>query len=82
MNFFLGLKLSKKNTRMGYNTFEGCININKFQKLLTCFKKSEDVEFGKRLNIIEESIKLYGRRIYFHDDNQFVKLKQKILCNL
>ena len=72
MNFFLGLKLSKKNTRMGYNTcFEGNIEINKpvdektkklLKGLASTRRMSRDVEIlAKRLNIdIEECIKLYG----------------------
>ena len=88
MNFFLGLKLSKKNTRMGYNTcFEGCININKsvdeetkklLKGLASTRRMRRDVEIlAKRLNIdIENLMALWrGRRILFHDDNQFGQTK-------
>ena len=83
MNFFLGLKLSKKNTRMGYNTcFEGCIEINKpldeetkklLKGLASTRRMRRDVEIlAKRLNIdMKKCIELYGEEgeFYFHDDN-------------
>ena len=89
MNFFLGLKLSKKNTRMGYNTcFEGCIEINKpvdeetkklLKGLASTRRMRRDVEIlAKRLNIdMKKCIELYGEEgeFYFHDDNVYGQTK-------